>query len=257
MRAWILAAVAAATSAAAQDSKPGPQCSGGRDEPGGAVAGRVKFVGKLPRRPPIAEVAGNAFCKECHKDSPPLSERWVFGKSGEESTVANVLVYVSKGLEGRTFEPPKAPVVLDQVNCIYTPHVVGVMAGQTLEIRNSDATLHNVMCTPRNNKGFNEGMSVKGGKLEKVFANPEFKVELRCFMHPWMLAYVHVMRHPYFAVTGTDGAFEIKGLPPGDYELTVLHETSRMMADPATATVKVEAGQSQRVEFAYRFGEEE
>jgi plastocyanin len=256
MRAWILAALAA-TAAGAQESKPGPQCSGGVDQPGGTVAGIVKFSGKLPKRPPIAEVAGNAFCKECHKETLPLSERWVFGKNGEQDTVANVLVHVSKGLEGRTFEPPKTPVVLDQVGCIYTPHVVGVMAGQTLEVRNSDGTLHNVMCTPRNNKGFNEGMSVKGGKLEKVFANPEFKLDLRCFMHPWMLAYAHVMSHPYYAVTGTDGAFAIRGLPPGEYEITVLHETSRMIAEPATLKVKVEAGQTTKADFSYRFGAEE
>lgn len=250
-------ALAALAVAAAQESKPGPQACGGVDQPGGTVQGIVKFTGKKPKRAPVSEVAGNAFCKECHKEELPLHERWVFGRNGGQDVVQNVLVHVTGGLEGRSFEPPKAPVVLDQVGCIYTPHVVGVMAGQTLEVRNSDGTLHNVMCNPRNNKGFNEGMSVKGGKLEKVFANAEFKLDLRCFMHPWMLAYAHVMKHPYYAVTGADGSFAIRGLPPGEYEISVLHETSRMIAEPATAKVKVAAAETQKVDFAYRFGEEE
>ena len=253
----MLAVVAETTATAAQESKPGLQACGGVDEPGGTVQGIVKFTGKKPKRAPIAGIAGNGFCKECHKEEQPLQEDWVFGKNGDQDTVQNVLVHVTGGLEGKEFKVPKAPVVLDQVGCIYTPHVVGVMAGQTLEIRNSDATLHNVMCNPRNNKGFNEGMSVKGGKLEKVFANPEFKLDLRCFMHNWMVAYVHVMKHPFYAVTGADGTFAIKGLPAGEYEISVLHETSRMIAESSKIKVKVEAGQTTKADFTYRFGEAE
>ena len=125
------------------------------------------------------------------------------------------------------------------------------MAGQTLEIRNSDATLHNVLCNPFKNKPFNESMQVKGGKLEKVFEKPELKVDLRCVLHPWMLAYVHVLDHPFFAVTKPDGAFTIKGLPPGEYELSVKHESTRFAAEPATVGVKVAAGETKKIEFVY------
>ncbi|HLF94771.1 MAG TPA: hypothetical protein VJB14_15000 [Planctomycetota bacterium] len=216
-----------------------------------AVAGVVKFKGPKPERKPNEGLLGQAFCKEACAGKAPLEEKWVFGKNGSDDTLANVLVYVSKGLEGKSFVPPKEPVVLDQVGCVYTPHVVALMVGQTLEIRNSDATLHNVMCNPFKNKPFNEGMPVKGGKIEKVFAKPEFKVDLRCVLHPWMLAYAHVLDHPFFAVTKEDGSFAIKGLPPGEYELSVKHEASRFAAEPATLTVKVGAGESKKIDFVY------
>ena len=229
---------------------------GGQDGPGGAVKGVVRFTGAKPDRKPLAGLAGNAYCKEqCKAGEAPLEEKWVFGKNGADETLVNVLVYVSKGLEGRAFEPPKTPVVLDQVACVYTPHVVAVMVGQTLEVRNSDATLHNVMTMPRKNKPFNEGMPVKGGKLEKVFTQPEMKVDLRCFLHPWMLAWVHVMEHPYYAVTGEDGTFTIRGLPPGDYEISVLHETSRFQPTANAIKVTVTEGGTATADFTYKMEE--
>ena len=176
----------------------------------------------------------------------------MFGKNGSDDTLQNVLVYVSKGLEGKKFDAPKQPVVLDQVGCVYTPHVVAVMAGQTLEIRNSDATLHNVMSAPRNNPPFNFGMPVKDQTSAKVFKSPEMKMNLKCFMHPWMSAYVHVLEHPFFAVTGPDGTFTIHGLPPGEYELSVLHETSLFEPTPAVAKLTVAACETKTADFTFQ-----
>src|SRR5687768_6580644 len=233
----------ATSSVRGDDAKKAVLNIGGTDEPGGSVTGIVKYTGAKPDVAPINGILGNAFCKEhCAEGKAPLEEKYVFGKNGSEDTLRNVLVYVSKGLEGKSFAAPKTPVVLDQVGCLYTPHVVGVMVGQTLEIRNSDATLHNVMTMPRKNKEFNEGMPVKGGKLEKVFTEPELKIDLRCFMHKWMVAWVHVLPHPFYAVTQEDGSFTIKGLPAGDYEITVLHETSRLQPLVNNVKVTVKAG---------------
>src|SRR5579884_470599 len=208
---------------AAEADKPAAQNVGGIDsKDGGTITGVVRFKGTKPEVKPISEIAGNGSCKEHYKDKPlPMHDTFVFGKHGDDDTLANVLVYVNKGLEGEKFEPPKRPAVLDQVGCMYTPHVVAVMTGQTLEIRNSDATLHNVMCNPRNNPGFNLGMPVKDQVIEKAFNKPELKINFRCFMHPWMSAYVHVLDHPFFAVTQADGTFTIKGLPPGEYEVKI------------------------------------
>jgi plastocyanin len=238
---------------AAQDAPKPALNVGGTDAPGGTIKGVVKFTGAKPDVVPVTGILGNAFCKEqCKEGKAPLEEKFVFGKSGSGDVLQNVLVYVSKGLEGRSFEAPKTPVVMDQVGCVYTPHVVGVMVGQTLEIRNSDATLHNVMTTPFKNRPFNEGMPVQGGKLEKVFGEPEMKVGLRCFMHPWMLGWVHVLPHPFYAVTQSDGAFTIKGLPPGEYEVSVLHETARLQPEANGVKIKVEAGQTATLDFVYK-----
>ena len=247
----VLAAVLLSPLAAEDGEKKAPANVGGVDEPGATITGIVKFKGPQPVRKPLDNILGNAYCSEACKSKAPLDEKWVFGKNGDDDTFVNVLVYVSKGLQGK-FAPPKEPKVLDQVGCVYTPHVVAVMAGQTLEIRNSDATLHNVMSAPRNNPAFNFGMPVKDQKVEKVFKEPETKMNLKCFMHPWMSSYVHVLEHPFFAVTGADGTFTIRGLPPGEYELSVLHETSLFEPTPATAKVTATAGGKATADFTYQ-----
>jgi hypothetical protein len=95
-------------------------------------------------------------------------------------------------------------------------------------------------------------MSVKDGTIEKIFQNPEFKADFRCFMHPWMVAYVHVMEHPYYAITGTDGTFTLKGLPPGEYEIAAMHESSRFELAPERVKVTVAAGETKAIEFVYK-----
>jgi len=234
-------------------SKVAPRNVGGLDvKDGGTVTGIVRFKGAKPEAKPIQEIAGNSFCKQCYPDELPLHDDFVFGRNGDDDTLQNVLVYVSKGLGGKKFDPPKEPAILDQVGCMYTPHVVAVMVGQTLEIRNSDATLHNVMTSPRNNPPFNIGMPSQGQTLTKVFHHPEFKMNFRCFMHPWMSSYVHVLEHPFFAVTAVDGTFTIKGLPPGQYEISVLHESWLFEPTLALAKVKLAAGESKKIDFTYR-----
>ena len=247
----ILVAALLAPLSAQDGEKKKPANVGGLETEGGTVTGIVKFAGPKPPVKPIKDITGNAYCGEHCKGQAPLEEKWVFGKNGDDDTFANVLVYVAKGLDGKKFDPPKEPKILDQVGCVYTPRVVGVMVGQTLLIRNSDATLHNVIGNLKTNKSFNEGMTVKGATLEKVFQNPELKADFRCFMHPWMVGFDHVLEHPFFAITGPDGSFTLKGLPPGEYEIATLHESSRFEAS-ARVTVKVGAGETQKVAFTYK-----
>jgi plastocyanin len=248
----VLAAVLLSPLAAEDGEKKPPANVGGVNTPGATITGIVKFAGPQPPRKPMDNLLGNAYCNEHCKGRAPLDEKWVFGKNGDDDTFVNVLVYVAKGFEGKKFAPPKDPVVLDQVGCVYTPRVVGVMVGQTLQIRNSDATLHNVIGNLKTNKAFNEGMSVKDGTIEKVFQNPEFKADFRCFMHPWMVAYVHVMEHPYYAITGPDGTFTLQGLPTGEYEIAAIHESSRFEVAPERVKVSVAAGETKKIEFVYK-----
>ena len=162
-------------------------------------------------------------------------------------TLKNVFVYIKEGLSGKTFEAPKQAVVFNQEGCQYHPKVFGIQVNQPLEIVNSDDTLHNVHALPTQSQSFNLGMPIKGMKLKKTFTKPEIMVKIKCEVHPWMTAYAGVLDHPYFAVTGDDGAAAIKDLPPGDYVLEAWHEKYGAQTQKVTVTDK-----DQEVSFTFK-----
>src|SRR6266851_6719575 len=178
------------------------------------VAGTVKFDGPAPKVAKI-DMSQDANCKGAN-----TAENLVVA-GGD---LANVFVYVKEGLGNRTFALPKDPVVLDQSGCKYHPHVLGVMAGQSVKIENSDPTTHNIHPTPKDNREWNESQAPQAPALEKSFAREEIMLPVKCNQHPWMKMYISVTKSPFYAVTGPDGKFEIKGLPPGDYTLAFVHE---------------------------------
>jgi plastocyanin len=154
-------------------------------------------------------------------------------------------VWVKAGLEGKQLPAPSAPATLDQKGCRYEPHVVGVMVGQELLIRNSDDLLHNIHALPFENKEFNFGQPSKGMEEKKTFAKQEVMVKVKCDVHPWMSAWVGVVAHPCFAVTDATGKFEIKGVPPGKYTVEVWQEKYKSV----TADVEVKAGAAATANF--------
>ncbi len=218
---------------------------GGLEQTGGTIKGIVKFAGKQ-RKPKAHRVDADKFCAHAHKDTPLLKETYIFGKNG---TLQNVFVYVSDGLKG-TFDPPAQPAVLNQQGCSYVPHVSGVIVKQPLEIYNSDDTLHNVKFTSKKNGRENKA-SRKGQVLTKTFKKSEIGVTYQCDVHSWMKAYVHILDHPFFAVTQEDGIFEIRGLPPGEYTVSVWHEFTRFAPDKKCATVKVSENETAELTFTY------
>jgi plastocyanin/predicted small lipoprotein YifL len=179
-----------------------------------AVGGTVKFEGVAPK-PAKIDMSQDPNCKGSN-----ASENMVVADGG----LANVFVYVKEGLGNRTFTFPKDPVVLDQSGCRYHPHVLGVMAGQTVKIANSDPTTHNIHPTPKDNREWNESQAPQAAALEKSFAREEIMLPVKCNQHPWMKMFISVTKSPFYAVTGPDGKFEIRGLPPGEYTLAFVHE---------------------------------
>jgi len=157
---------------------------------------------------------------------PPLPPGVVGGTvSNREGPLPWVFVYVKSGLEGRRFDVPKEPFLLDQHGNEFIPHVFGLRAGQPLKIHSSDSGIHNVFCEPFNNPAFNESL-LEDQSMTKVFGKPEVMVMFKCNIHGHMVAFAGVLDHPYFAVTGSDGKFEIRGLPPGDYTIEAWSEYS-------------------------------
>jgi plastocyanin len=178
------------------------------------INGTVKFDGPAPKASKI-DMSQDPGCKGMNE-----AENMVVN-GGD---LANVFVYVKDGLGNRTFDVPQAPVVLEQQGCKYHPHVLGVMAGQTVQIKNSDPTTHNIHPTPQNNREWNESQPPSSPAIEKNFAREEIMLPVKCNQHPWMKMYINVVKTPFYAVTDKDGKYEIKGLPPGDYTIAFVQE---------------------------------
>jgi len=183
------------------------------------VSGTVKLEGPVPVAKPNKRLEGDQPCIALHKETPKLDTLVVDAAGG----VRWSFVYIKKGLEGKTFEPPKDPVMIDQKGCQYEPRLVGAVVGQTVNFRNSDKMLHNVHGIPFINKEFNFGQT-EGAVNGMKFTQAEVPAKVVCNVHTWMASYVCVVDHPYFAVTDAAGKFEIKGLPTGTYTLGVWHE---------------------------------
>jgi plastocyanin len=208
------------------------------------ITGTVTFEGKVPTLRPLAMDADPACAKMHPKPAP--NPMLILGSG---NTMANIMVWVSKGLQaGKAWPVPKTPVVLDQKGCQYVPHVMGIMVGQQYRILNSDGILHNVHALPKINKGFNRAMPPTVKEAGAVFDKEEAVFQIKCDVHPWMSAYVGVFTHPFFSVTGTDGKFTISGLDPGTYTITAWHE--RLGTQTASATVGANETKTQNFKFA-------
>lgn len=195
--------------------------------------------------PPPEEIRMNAD-PACLKEATNTETNYYV--VGADGGLGNVFVYVKEGLEGHTFPTPSDSVTLDQKGCRYTPHVFGIQVDQPLVIINSDPTLHNIHATPASNTEFNTGMPpVPGMTADHTFTTPEIMVPFKCDVHGWMNAHVGVLDHPYFAVTGENGSFDISNLPPGDYVVEAWHEML------GTQTQNVTVGEKAAVELSFTF----
>ena len=181
----------------------------------GSISGVVSFKGVPPKLKPL-DMTQDPGCPS----SPQPSEAVVVNGG----KLANVFVYVKEGLPQGTFAVPSDPVVLDQKGCRYNPHMLGIMAGQSLKVLNSDTANHNIHDMPQSNQAWNESQSPTDKPILKTFPTLEMMIPVQCNQHPWMRAYINVLSHPYFAVSAADGSFAIKNLPPGEYTLAAVHE---------------------------------
>jgi plastocyanin len=184
----------------------------------GDVKGVVSFEGEAPKNQPI-KMNADPVCLKENKDAQ-FQETYQVA----DGKLANVFVYVKDGLGNYVYDTPTEPATIDQKECRYHPHVFGMRVGQPLEIKNSDPTLHNIHAMPKANAEFNNGQPIKDMKMTHTFDKQEVMVPFKCDVHGWMNAYVGVMNHPYYAVTGKDGSFTLKSLPPGTYTIEAWHE---------------------------------
>jgi len=193
-----------------------------------SISGSVKLDGAAPKTAKI-DMSQDAACKGTNTAETIVADG---------GNLANVFVYVKDGLGDRTFDVPKNAVTIDQQGCKYHPHVLGVMTGQNIEIKNDDQTTHNIHPTPQANREWNESQPPAAAPLEKSFAREEVMLPVKCNQHPWMRMYINVVKSPFYAVTGPDGKYEIKGLPPGDYTIAFVQEKLGEQTQKVTVAAK-------------------
>lgn len=214
----------------------------------GTITGTVNFSGGAPEEKRISMDQDPV----CSSNNPNAVAEDIVVKDGK---LQNVFVYVKDGkltdgnrpVSGFAFDTPADAKVLDQHGCHYVPHVLGIQTGQKLTIKNSDPTAHNVNLGGQNNPKFNQSQPPSSPPLEKSFAQPETLIPVKCNQHPWMKSYIGVLKHPFFAVSGDGGSFEIKGLPPGTYTLEAWHEKYK----PQTMQVTIGSKESKTADFTF------
>jgi len=187
---------------------------------GADIIGTITLKGTPPPEVPYTPLMDNPDCAAMYKTAP-TTHFYVVGPKGE---LADVVVSL-KGVTGKSTGPGQPPVLLDQKGCLYTPQILAIQTGQKLTVRNSDNCIHNVHCTPKvaGNDEHNDAQMPGGADLTYTFAKPEMFITFKCDVHPWMFAWVSVFDSPYYSISGPDGKFVIKNVPPGKYTVEANH----------------------------------
>ncbi|HEY6903822.1 MAG TPA: carboxypeptidase regulatory-like domain-containing protein [Candidatus Acidoferrales bacterium] len=208
----------------------------------GEIMGTVYFKGEAPRLRPIM-MDKDPVCASLHPEGVLPED----GRVNTNGTLPNAFAYISKGAENFSGAAPTEPVTLTQNECEYVPHVLGIMVGQPLRVVSNDPTTHNIHIMPKAGHDFDVTQQPGSPAVSDKFSKPQIMVPVHCNIHNWMEAYIGVVTNPYYAVTGNDGTFQIKGVPAGSYTLSIW--TATFGAQGREVTVR--AGETASVDFTF------
>lgn len=237
VRAVLLFTAALSAAVFVMDSRASAQ--GGAAQTG-TIRGHVKLMGDLPGNA-VIRMGRDPKCNQMNRGKLVVNELVAASKDG---SLANVFVKLQGNFPQTPV--PTTPVVINQNSCIYQPRVIGARIGQTLEVKNNDELMHNVHSITTRSNSFNTSQP-KAGMVFMYKLKDEEMLHLMCDIHSWMTAYVGVVPHPYFAVTGPDGSYEIRSVPAGMRTISFWHEVYGMQ----TSMVNVKAGAVATVDFSY------
>jgi plastocyanin len=225
---------AAATTTSAAAAAPAKEGSA-------TIKGVVSFSGKAPEMKVPAKRKDADVCK-----TKEVKYNAVLVKDGK---LKDVLVRISAGGVPGTWKAPEKAAVVDQVDCMYTPRIQGVVAGQGIEIKNGDQTLHNVHAYKGTDSLFNQAQPKGAASITKDSPDEAAIMKFSCDVHPWMRGFVVVTDHPFFAVSGEDGSFKIEKVPAGKYTVEAWHTQFGMVKKEA---VEVKDGGEIAVDFEFK-----
>ncbi len=193
----------------------------------GNITGKVTLKGTPPAEKEITAIKEDASCGKL-QPGPVKTRFYVADASGGLADTVVVL----RGVSGKSTGASAAPLVVDQKGCEYLPYIGAVQTGQKITVKNSDPVMHNVHTVPAVTGNGEENKPQMAGAPDLTFSygKEENFLKFKCDVHPWMLSYVTVVDHPYFAVTGKDGTFTIKDVPPGKYKIEALHRKTHAPA---------------------------
>ncbi|HEX6717472.1 MAG TPA: carboxypeptidase regulatory-like domain-containing protein [Pyrinomonadaceae bacterium] len=232
------------------NANAGPATGENYSGPTGTVSGVIAYNGTPPAPKKIDTTADPV----CGQKNPNLVTDDTIVKDGK---LANTFVYIKEGtvtggkkIGDYSWPTPTSEVQLDQNGCHYAPHVLGIMVNQKLRVTNSDQTTHNIHPTPKLNQEWNQTQAQGAPPIEKAFTRSETLIPVKCNQHPWMKAYIGVLKHPLFSVSGQDGAYEIKGVPAGTYTVVAWREGGAN-GEEKTMQVTVPANGSAKADFSF------
>jgi len=209
----------------------------------GVISGQVRLEGPAPAQT-VLQLGGWSECAAQHAGGLPLAGDILVN----DGALQNAVVYVKEGLGDRVFAVPTEPETIDQKGCVFLPRIAGAQVDQPLRLLNSDPMAHNVHGLAKNSRQWNFSLGVKGAARTITVDKPEVMIEIKCDIHPWMRTYLGIFAHPYFALSGADGRFTLKDLPPGEYTIEVWHERF------GTRSQQVSLGVKETKEIMLTFG---
>ena len=216
----------------------------------GTLNGTVTYTNKVPK-PKAMKLDADPACGAAHGGGIVYDEKFIV----KDTKVKNVMVWLKgNNLKSAT---PESSVILDQIKCLYDPHVFGIVKNQNLLIKNSDPVLHNIHSMANNNSQFNFAMPSALKEKNTSFDKTEEPFYIKCDVHPWMKTWVGVFDHTYFAVTDENGNYTINNIPDGTYEVVFWQErlsnlpSKKYKQTSHVKTITISDGKSTNLDYEF------